>query len=193
MNKMSRAAKPAPSKGRPMLAGLVFGVLLGLMMAGGVAWFVLTKNPNSFVSEAPHEKIKPVSDAPPTPVAKTAPNSGSAVGESKPQFEFYKVLTDGKPENAAKSDKASPGATGKIVNKEVALQAGAFQKPEDAEKLKAKLAMLGFEAQIQSANVPEKGLWYRVRLGPFSNPDEVEKAAATLRQNGMNATPVNVQ
>jgi cell division protein FtsN len=62
----------------------------------------------------------------------------------------------------------------------------------DAEKLKAKLAFSGFEASIQTANIPDKGVWYRVRLGPYNN-GEAGKTIAALKQNGIIATQVQAQ
>ena len=115
----------------------------------------------------------------------------------KPQFEFYKVLTDSKTEGGTELENSASAQSVKNVTAESkelnVLQAGAFQKQEDAEKLKAKLAMIGMEANIQSANVPDKGLWYRVRLGPYASAGEMNKALSMLKQNGMNATPIRPQ
>jgi cell division protein FtsN len=198
---MSRAvtknSNSSSSKFGPMLTGIIFGVLLGLLMAGGVAWYVLTKNPRSFASEEPTARVKPMVELKQKEAAadKTAPSEKAKPtdAEAKPQYEFYKVLTETKSENAPNAEPvasvAAPGAT-KEAN---VLQAGAFQKQDDAEKLKAKLAMLGVEATIQSANVPDKGLWFRVRLGPFANANEMNKVAATLKQNGLSSTPLRAQ
>jgi cell division protein FtsN len=72
------------------------------------------------------------------------------------------------------------------------VQAGSFQNVSDAEKLKAKLAFSGFEASIQTATIPDKGVWHRVRLGPY-NDDEAGKTVISLKQNGIIATQVHAQ
>jgi cell division protein FtsN len=72
------------------------------------------------------------------------------------------------------------------------VQAGSFQNVGDAEKLKAKLAFSGLEASIQTANIPDKGVWYRVRLGPYNN-GEAGKTVVSLKQNGIIATQVQAQ
>jgi cell division protein FtsN len=72
------------------------------------------------------------------------------------------------------------------------VQAGSFQNVGDAEKLKAKLAFSGFEASIQTADIPEKGVWHRVRLGPFSD-SEAGKTISALKQNGIIATQLRAQ
>jgi cell division protein FtsN len=198
---MNRAAtktnNSSSSKFGPMLTGIIFGVLLGLIMSGGVAWYALTKNPRSFATEEPQARVKPIVELKPTPTAIDKPAVADKVkpadAEVKPQYEFYKVLTETKPDSATTTEPAESIAPPAAAKEPGLLQAGAFQKQADAEKLKAKLALLGVEATIQSANVPEKGLWYRVRLGPYANANEMNKVSATLKQNGLSATPVHAQ
>jgi len=193
---MNRAGAKSnkPSKFGPMLTGVILGVLLGLIMAGVVAWYALTKNPHAFVSDEQAAKVKPAVELKSKEAATDKTNlpekSKTAEADAKPQYEFYKVLTEAKPDSSSNADSTETVVTAKDTG---LLQAGAFQKQEDAEKLKAKLAMLGIEAAIQSANVPDKGLLFRVRLGPFANANELNKVAATLKQNGMSATPVRAQ
>lgn len=64
------------------------------------------------------------------------------------------------------------------------LQAGSFAAPSDAEDLKARLALGGWEANVQEGNVPDKGVRYRVRLGPYDNPDELNRMKAELARRG---------
>jgi cell division protein FtsN len=74
------------------------------------------------------------------------------------------------------------------------VQAGSFPNEDDAEKLKAKLAMLGLEAGLQTAVIPDRGIYHRVRLGPFTSNTEVNKTLELLKQNGVaNATAIKVQ
>lgn len=188
----SKTDKPTGSKFTAMLTGIVLGILLGLLMAGGVAWYVLTKNPRAFVSEEPSPRIKSVEEQKPS--VSTDKKNGSEKQkietEGKPQFDFYKVLTESKQESSgAPTQTVMPSTPVALMQ----LQAGAFQQQGDAEKLKAKLALLGIESTIQSASVPDRGLWYRVRLGPFANANEMNKMAATLKQNGLSGTPVRTQ
>ena len=48
------------------------------------------------------------------------------------------------------------------------LQAGAYNNPVDAERMKAKLAMAGFEPNVQKISFQGQGDFYRVRVGPLS-------------------------
>jgi cell division protein FtsN len=66
------------------------------------------------------------------------------------------------------------------------LQVGAFPNPSDAETLKAKLAMQGFVASVQSVNIGGKA-YHRVRLGPFHSATELESTKQRLAAAGINA------
>ncbi len=67
------------------------------------------------------------------------------------------------------------------------LQAGAYRAPNDAESMKAKLALMGFEAQIVSADVNGATL-HRVRVGPYGGLDAMNRARSRLAENGIEAT-----
>lgn len=72
------------------------------------------------------------------------------------------------------------------------LQAGAFREMTDAENTRAKLALLGFEASI-SERVNDSGILYRVRIGPFPQPEAMNKARAKLIDNGIDVAIVKNQ
>ncbi|MBY0576739.1 MAG: SPOR domain-containing protein [Gallionellaceae bacterium] len=195
--------KPAaPRKGgSQLLAGILVGMVIGVALAAGLAWYLM-KSPSPFTQKEPVAARSPAAATKPaTPAAATAPNTqsttaASGVSDAKPRFEFYKVLTD-KQDTAAPADKPKP-AKSTTENKPAAnepqfLQAGSFSNADDAEKLKAKLAMLGIEASTHAATLPDKGVWYRVRLGPYKNADELNQARALLKQNGVDATPTRAQ
>lgn len=191
--------------GFPVFAAIMLGIVLGLMIAGGIALMIVKKTPVTLAPKEVHETAKPESEKKPAPAGKPA-----APGEDKARFEFYKELTD-KPEGGKKPAKPTPApavkpapaqppavAPAKPADSAAAkttyfLQAGSFPNAEDAEKVKAKLAFIGMEANVQPANIPDKGVWYRVRLGPYHGADEMNAAMNTLKQNGINAAPVRAQ
>ena len=134
---------------------------------------------------APHE-AKPKPAAPATPQAKSDKNDQ--------RFDFYKILpgqVDAVTSDAKSNRAAEPSASAPA--KKVYLQLGAFQNQDDADNLKAKLALLGVEAKIQSVNVPDKGMVHRVRVGPLSRQDEVDRVRAQLKQDGINANVVKAE
>ncbi|MDO8925969.1 MAG: SPOR domain-containing protein [Sideroxyarcus sp.] len=175
-----------------VVAGVVIGMVLGITIAGGVAWYVVNKNPSEFTSKEKARTAPPVAALPASaPVVATAPASG--VAETKQQFEFYKVLTDKSDSTVRKAPpKPKPAQQANVAQDMYFVQAGSFQNVGDAEKLKAKLAFSGFEAGIQTATIPDKGVWHRVRLGPY-NGSEAGKTIIALKQNGIIATQVHAQ
>jgi cell division septation protein DedD len=50
--------------------------------------------------------------------------------------------------------------------------------------------LTGLEASVQEVSIPEKGTMHRVRVGPFRDPDEMNKARALLLQSGVQGTVV---
>jgi cell division protein FtsN len=70
------------------------------------------------------------------------------------------------------------------------LQAGSFAVEADAENLKARLALAGWEAAVQSGTVPDKGVRYRVRLGPYDNVDELNRVKGELARRGFDVAVI---
>jgi len=184
----------------PVFAGILLGIVMGLAIAGGIAWFVLKKNPvpTSPPREAP-QAAKPSTVPEKTSTAKpAAAGTASGASDGKARFEFYKELTDTNASqkaerHAATATKPAPSVKPADNASVYFLQEGAYTNADDAEKVKAKLALLGMVANIQPANIPDKGVWYRVRLGPYKNSTEMNDALATLKLNGLKAAPIHAQ
>lgn len=185
-----------------LILGILIGMVLGLLVAGAVAWHISTR-PKAFAVKDPHdapEAATAQAEAPPPKAHAAAPaapggRAASQVASNGKRFTFYEELTKDHqaahgPAHASTAP-TTPRDDGKAPASAYFLQAGSFAKPDEADRLKAKLAMLGMEAAVQSADVPGKGTYYRVRLGPYRSTDEMNKANATLKQNGIsNAAPV---
>ena len=193
---MSRDYLPNPRRsqgqtGHPMMTGVFIGVLVGLVLALAVALY-LNRAPSPFVSRdkaADSDKTtgkavaKADSDKTPSPAAK-----GS---EPKTRLDFYTILP-GKEEVVPDKDvsRTSPSSgTSRVV---YYLQAGAFQNPSDADNLKARLALAGLEAQIQTATLPDKSVWHRVRMGPYSNAQDLDKVRVALKENKIDNAVIKV-
>lgn len=69
------------------------------------------------------------------------------------------------------------------------LQAGAFGASGDAEAVKAKIAMLGLNARVESAQISGKTV-YRVRMGPYGSASELAEAKSKLSGGGLPAMAV---
>ena len=189
-------------QGGGTLLGLFLGLVIGVLIAFGVVWY-LNKTPLPFLdklSRPDKSEAKPgtpgASSAQPQPLPG---KPGDKVSE-KPRFEFYKILPSGQeaaPVPAeAKPQPANPPTAVEapaLPTETLYLQVGAFQKAADADNLKAKLALMGMEASVQEVNVPDKGLMHRVRVGPFAKPEEMNRMRNQLAQNGIQATVVKAK
>ncbi|MBO9880636.1 SPOR domain-containing protein [Xanthomonas sp. D-109] len=72
------------------------------------------------------------------------------------------------------------------------LQAGSFGASGDAESTKAKLAMLGLSARVESAQISGKTV-YRVRMGPYGTASELAEAKQKLNGSGLSAIAIKAQ
>lgn len=70
------------------------------------------------------------------------------------------------------------------------LQAGSFSTVPDAENLRARLALAGWEASVQEGALPDKSVRYRVRLGPYDNSDELGRMKTELAKRGFDVAVI---
>jgi cell division protein FtsN len=71
------------------------------------------------------------------------------------------------------------------------IQVGAFKAVEDAEQMRARMAILGFEARV-SETEREGSVFHRVRLGPYGSIEELNKAKARVSENGIESAVIRV-
>ena len=161
---------------------LVAGLAIGLFMALLVYLQTRpaeTQAPAPVAASKPQDtrdvRKKPVKPIPPPP---------------KPRFEFYNKF----PEMEVVIPEEEITGTKKLGVKQVKkpgiylLQAGSFRSHQQAEQLKARLALLGMETRIQTASN-----WHRVRVGPYKNLPELNKARNLLKQNGIDAILIKLK
>ncbi len=72
------------------------------------------------------------------------------------------------------------------------LQAGAFQASGQAEEMKAKIALLGLSARVESASIKGSTV-YRVRMGPYGTASDLADAKRKLASGGLPAMAIKVQ
>jgi cell division protein FtsN len=70
------------------------------------------------------------------------------------------------------------------------LQAGAYSSESDAENMKARLALGGWEAIVAPVTGADKGVRYRVRLGPYDKSEDASRMKAELTKKGFEAAVV---
>jgi len=189
------------------LAGMGVGVLIGLAVSLGIA-FYLNRTPIPFMSAKPKppEKNGAASKAPPIaglPQGGAAPGVPASTTAEKPKFDFYRILPGSEEPVSEKELRererqqraaAKSGGGQQETSKDVYfIQAGSFQNPAEADNQKARLAILGFESSVEPANLPDKGTWYRVRMGPYAKVEEINKVRQALAQNGIEANLIKVK
>lgn len=121
--------------------------------------------------------------------------------DDQPHFEFYKLLPEQEvavPDAPAdEGDDTPPTDTGPTADQgtdagdgsatasasRYLLQAGSFRRYADADRMKAKLALLGVEAGIQSVELAGGETWHRVRAGPYGDRAAVNNVRQRLRSN----------
>jgi cell division protein FtsN len=184
----------------PGWAWLLAGVLLGLAIAA----FVLLREgwDGRATGPVPDPQAKPpqTSAEPAVPVAQPEP-------PKRPRYDFYTLLREketaisdreladrARAEAAAAEAAAAAPATTQTPPpaaslESLQLQAGAFRDAGDAEALKARLALMGQIARVQSDTI-NGSVWHRVRLGPYSSLREVEAVKRELTGNGVDAIAV---
>ena len=187
------ARLPAGKQRGNTLLGLVVGLVIGLAIAAGVTLFV-TKATVPFVSKPARAPIvaEPEGTKLPDPnrslYSRDATPAAPATTQAAPADN---VVIAPPPPNVA------PGADGKAPVVDVStpptgitnLQAGAFSNAEDAESMRGRLALLGFDSRVQPAERDGAKI-FRVRLGPYGRIDDLNRARRTLIENGVEATLV---
>ena len=150
-------------------------LVVGLAVLGGGTWYYWTQRdaaPDKVSTEVPKPAKQPMPVAPEAPV------------EAPDRFEFYDSLPQAEVPIA--EDGASPAAGISLPPVVAAgtyvIQAGAFPEFADADAVKARLALLGVVAEIQSAEADGRR-FHRVRIGPIDDLDKLNRLRARLRQN----------
>jgi len=198
MRRMPRSMTRRPRREQGnFLAGIGVGVLIGLAVSLGIA-FYLNRTPIPFMTAKPKQAEKNGVGAKP-PAISGLPQSGvgPAATVEKPKFDFYRILP-GSEEPVSEKEirerlKAKGGGQQEAAKDVYFIQAGSFQNPADADNQKARLAILGFESSVEPANLPDKGTWYRVRMGPYAKLDEINKVRQTLAQSGIEASLIKIK
>ncbi len=110
----------------------------------------------------------------------------------RPKYDFYTVLPeldqvipDAELTEQAAAPPPVPTDTATSSSRYF-LQAGSFRDSNDAESMKAKLAMTGMRAGVTSVNI-NGATWFRVRVGPFGNPQDLDAARRQLGADGIQA------
>ena len=192
----SRANTQQRKRGpKPCWVWFIAGLLVGLFFSM-LAWLKL-----------PSAEVKPavapaISKAAPASEKEKAP---SEAVNPKPRFDFFTILPEmevvvPEPEvesrETLKPKSAETGTGAEVVTVAAAdrymLQMGSFRQYADADRLKASLALVGIQAEIQKVKIDTGELFHRVRAGPYS-PEKVKMLSARLKENRINSLMIKLK
>ena len=190
-----RTSSPRRRRKRKSLPGwlwLLAGLAIGLFVA---FLFYLQQRPDESMQAevtVPPKSIQPLPRGQDTrdvrkPTAKIPP-------PPKPRFDFYTILPEMEvpvPDDEI-TGKAQEGVPQVEAPGTYLLQAGSFRTREQADQLKARLALLGLQSEIQTVTINNQETWHRVRVGPFTDLDALNSARARLKENQLEAILLRV-
>ena len=198
---MGRARRPSNKRqqgtqsGLPGWAMLTIGLIIGLF----VAFLVYLED----LEEPPATAVERDSGGDSAQSGEAGADAGAredSSAEDEPRFEFYSILPElevvvpederpGQPPSGDPgTDEESAGdddAAGEPAASEEGtfyLQAGSFQEAQQADSMKARIALLGLDVAIQDVRLDGEQ-WHRVRVGPYSDPQALRDAQKRLRSN----------
>jgi cell division protein FtsN len=196
------------------LLGVFIGLVLGILLAGAVTVYVtggwkvysqqLFGRDGQQAAREPAKTAKAENDKTRFDFYKILPGAEEPkVAPAKPASPDRAMVDKAADKSAGKSPEApAADAKAKVAEKVAAadpaakapdrfwLQAGSFAMESDAENLKARLALAGWEAQVQLGQVPDKGVRYRVRLGPYDDTDELNRIKGELARRGFDVAVI---
>ncbi|MCF5089583.1 cell division protein FtsN [compost metagenome] len=126
----------------------------------------------------------------PTPVSERPAAATPAAGTTAPASTV--AAAPAARSEAAPAAASAAAAPAPADNARYILQAGAFGASGDAEATKAKLAMMGLAARVESAQINGKTV-YRVRMGPYGSAGELSEAKQKLDGTGLQAMAIKAQ
>lgn len=191
----SRANSPKGGKTPPVSGGVWFlaGLLLGLLVSG-IVWLKYAPTKPAWASLAATAKKQQ---------KETRKSNKEEASVPKPRFDFYTILPemevvvpDPEPEEVA-PPKAAPGGVVKppvvkISAADYMLQMGSFRKLSDADRLKASMALVGLEAEIQKVIINDGDTFHRVRSGPYTR-NQVNSLRTRLAKNKINSLVIKLK
>ena len=201
----SKSKPDSLSPAKFLLAGFSLGVI-----AAAIVYYLLTPAPPKRPDEPVPMATRPppstlADDAPatrpadptpprPTPAASTATDGEpDQPGPTERLYAFWELLKNYEviiPEDNERLEKTAPVEQ---VEKPGTyfLQVGAFRRFEDADRLKAQLALSGIECKIQRVVLDDREI-HRVRIGPNSDLTQINALRRRLAEQNINVLLIRI-
>lgn len=167
-NERRKKASPKQSSVIPGWVWLLTGIVAGVFISFLVFLADITPQPapsSGVEKKAVAQKPKP-----------------KAEEETGTRFDFYTLLPEREVIVPTQREESSqqPEQLFQYI-----LQAGSFKHAEDADRLRAKLILLGLEVHVDPVKGRGGDTWHRVQVGPFTSRSKLSKARSTLINEGI--------
>jgi cell division protein FtsN len=122
-----------------------------------------------------------------------APEAGESAPDDSKTYAFYEMLPKFEVVVPEKDKDVRPDikAVPETRSGTYVLQAGSYKNFADADRVRAKLALQGIESNVQKVTV-ENDTWHRIRIGPISKLDELNRMRQILRKADVDVLLIRV-
>ncbi len=191
----SRAAPRSRRKRKsPAWVWFIGGFLVGLFSAG-LAWLKFS----SPLSESGTVQTS----AGPTVGQRDPRNAAGENGRPPPpRFDFYTLLPEmevvipeeelREPASAEATAGTQPAPAETMGREAYLLQMGSFRSHRDADRMKARLALLDIPAEIQKVTINNKDTFHRVRSGPYQSRSRLNELRSRLQRNNIKSMVIRL-
>jgi cell division protein FtsN len=163
--------------------GLIVGLGIGLAVAAGVWQFKSRPAPEPVAAE--QKKPAPMSSQ--EEVADDEPPPSATDYTFYDRLKNFEVVIPEKEKDVRPDLKPAPETRpGTYV-----LQAGSYRNFADADRIRAQLALQGVESKVQKVTV-DADTWHRVRIGPITDLNQLNRLRTRLRQAEIDALVIRV-
>jgi len=174
--------------GFPGWLGLLCGLAVGLAVAGIV--YVKDRGSDAPLAQsAKPAKKKAHANDPPEAEA----GDSEVPEEPAKSYDFYSMLPKFEVVVPEKDKDVKPDIRGVPETRRgtYVLQAGSYKNFADADRVRAQLALQGVESKVQKVSV-DNDTWHRIRIGPISQLDELNRLRAILRRADVDVLVIRV-
>lgn len=210
----SQARRNQGNGGLPGWAWLVLGIVLTVVVLLAAPRLLRSDHGDGFFRPRPNPDAQPAQASNEEAIADEG--EGEVEAPKGTQYDFYTLLPSdevamsdaelaaasraeaARNEDAAdlaetpEPEPAAPEPTAAVADTPYILQAGAFGAANDAEAVKARIALLGLSARVEPAEIQGKTV-YRVRMGPYGTASALAEAKAKLANGGLPAMAIKAR
>jgi cell division protein FtsN len=169
-------------------SGMVLGLCLGLVVAGVVYVRDHRAEAPSMHTVRP-DRRKPRGNEP------VDADAGETAGGDEPakSYDFYEMLPKFEVVVPEKDKDVRPDIRPVPETRRgtYVLQAGSYKSFADADRVRAQLALQGIESKVQKVSV-DNDTWHRIRIGPISKLDELNRMRQILRKADVDVLVIRV-